>query len=55
MGGSVIGFVNGFVFHGTGWHGMTAFIIALLVVAAVVATSLAGGEQKKLVPATPVK
>lgn len=55
MGGSLIGFVNGLVFHATGWHGMTGFIITLLVVAAVVATSLSGNEQKKLVPVAPLK
>lgn len=50
MGGSVIGFVNGFVFHSMGWQGMTGFIIALLVVGAVVATYLSSSETKVMVP-----
>ncbi|MEB8292951.1 MFS transporter [Klebsiella michiganensis] len=50
MGGSVIGFVNGFVFHSTGWQGMTGFIIALLAVGAVVATYLSSSETKAMVP-----
>lgn len=55
MGGSLIGFINGFVFHATGWHGMTGFIIALLVVAAIVATSLSGSEQKRPMAMAPMK
>ncbi|PJR61782.1 MFS transporter [Raoultella sp. T31] len=55
MGGSVIGFVNGFVFHSTGWQGMTGFIIALLAVGAVVATYLSASEGKSLVPAESLK
>ncbi|EHK0944583.1 MFS transporter [Citrobacter farmeri] len=51
MGGSVIGFVNGFIFHSMGWQGMTAFIIALLGVGAIVATYLASSERKALVTA----
>jgi F0F1-type ATP synthase assembly protein I len=51
MGGSVIGFLNGFVFHSTGWAGMTAFIIALLVLGMIVATHLASGAKANLVPA----
>lgn len=50
MGGSVIGFVNGFVFHSMGWQGMTGFIIALLAVGAVVATYLSSSETKAMVP-----
>ncbi|HDX8818353.1 TPA: MFS transporter [Klebsiella michiganensis] len=50
MGGSVIGFVNGFVFHSMGWQGMTGFIIALLAVGAVVATYLSSSETKVMVP-----
>ncbi|MBX8655187.1 MFS transporter [Klebsiella michiganensis] len=50
MGGSVIGFVNGFVFHSMGWQGMTGFIIALLSVGAVVATYLSSSETKAMVP-----
>lgn len=50
MGGSVIGFVNGFVFHSMGWQGMTGFIIALLAVGAVVATYLSSIETKAMVP-----
>ncbi|MBZ6860511.1 MFS transporter [Klebsiella michiganensis] len=49
-GGSVIGFVNGFVFHSMGWQGMTGFIIALLAVGAVVATYLSSSETKVMVP-----
>lgn len=55
MGGSVIGFVNGFVFHSMGWQGMTGFIIALLAVGAVVATYLSASEGKSLVPAESLK
>ena len=50
MGGSVIGFVNGFVFHSMGWQGMTGFIIARLAVGAVVATYLSSSETKVMVP-----
>ena len=50
MGGSVIGFVNGFVFHSMGWQGMTGFIIALLAVGAVVETYLSSSETKVMVP-----
>ncbi|HDX9126798.1 TPA: MFS transporter [Klebsiella michiganensis] len=50
MGGLVIGFVNGFVFHSMGWQGMTGFIIALLAVGAVVATYLSSSETKVMVP-----
>lgn len=50
MGGSVIGFVNGFVFHSMGWQGMTGFIIALLAVGAVVTTYLSSSETKAMVP-----
>lgn len=50
IGGSVIGFVNGFVFHSMGWQGMTGFIIALLAVGAVVATYLSSSETKAMVP-----
>lgn len=50
MGGSVIGFVNGFVFHSMGWQGMTGFIIALLAVGAVVAMYLSSSETKAMVP-----
>lgn len=50
MGGSVIGFVNDFVFHSMGWQGMTGFIIALLAVGAVVATYLSSSETKVMVP-----
>lgn len=50
MGGSVIGFVNGFVFHSMGWQGMTGFIIALLAVGAVVVTYLSSSETKVMVP-----
>lgn len=50
MGGSVIGFVNGFVFHSMGWQGMTGFNIALLAVGAVVATYLSSSETKAMVP-----
>ncbi|HBM2909107.1 MFS transporter [Klebsiella michiganensis] len=50
MGGSVIGFVNGFVFHSMGWQGMTGFIIALLAVGAMVATYLSSSETKAMVP-----
>lgn len=50
MGGSVIGFVNGFVFHSMGWQRMTGFIIALLAVGAVVATYLSSSETKVMVP-----
>ncbi|ENP2074845.1 MFS transporter [Klebsiella michiganensis] len=50
MGGSVIGFVNGFVFHSMGWQEMTGFIIALLAVGAVVATYLSSSETKVMVP-----
>ena len=49
MGGSVIGFVNGFVFHSMGWQGMTGFIIALLAVGAVVATYLSSSVTKVMV------
>jgi len=55
MGGSVIGFFNGFVFHSTGWAGMTAFIIALLVLGMIVATHLASGTKANLVPAETAK
>lgn len=51
MGGSVIGFINGFVFHSMGWQGMTGFILALLGVGVVVATYLASGNKQVLVPA----
>lgn len=51
MGGSVVGFVNGFVFHSMGWQGMTGFILALLGVGVVVATYLASGTKPALVPA----
>lgn len=51
MGGSVVGFFNGFVFHATGWAGMTAFIIALLVLGMIVATHLVSGAKANLVPA----
>lgn len=51
MGGSVIGFINGFVFHSMGWQGMTGFILALLGVGVVVATYLASGNKQALVPA----
>ncbi|MEP8696465.1 MFS transporter, partial [Enterobacter roggenkampii] len=51
MGGSVIGFINGFVFHSMGWQGMTGFILALLGVGVVVATYLASGNKQILVPA----
>lgn len=51
MGGSVIGFINGFVFHSMGWQGMTGFILALLGVGVVVATYLASGNKPVLVPA----
>ena len=50
MGGSVIGFVNGFVLLSLGWQGMTGFIIALLAVGAVVATYLSSSETKAMVP-----
>lgn len=50
MGGSVIGFVNGFVFHSMGWQGMTGFIIALLAVGVGVATYLSSSERKAMVP-----
>lgn len=56
MGGSVIGFVNGFVFHLTGWQGMTGFIIVLLAVGVVVASYLSASENQSLpVPAESVK
>ncbi len=55
MGGSVIGFVNGFVFHSMGWQGMTGFILALLGVGVVVATYLASSNKAVLVPAQSVK
>jgi YNFM family putative membrane transporter len=51
MGGSVIGFINGLVFHSMGWLGMTGFILALLGVGVVVATYLASGNKPVLVPA----
>ena len=55
MGGAIIGFVNGIVFHSMGWHGMTGFIIALLAVGAGVATYLSSSEEKSLVPAESAK
>ncbi|WP_373467662.1 MFS transporter [Enterobacter sichuanensis] len=51
MGGSVIGFINGFVFHSMDWLGMTGFILALLGVGVVVATYLASGNKPVLVTA----
>ncbi|GAL45591.1 MULTISPECIES: MFS transporter [Citrobacter] len=51
MGGSVIGFINGFVFHSLGWVGMTGLILVLLGVGVVVATYLAAGTKPVLVPA----
>ena len=50
MGGSVIGFVNGFVFNSMRWQWMTGFIIAILAVGAVVATYLSSSETKVMVP-----
>lgn len=56
MGGSVVGFINGFVFHLTGWHGMTGFIIVLLAVGVVVASYLSASENPSLpVPAESLK
>lgn len=49
MGGSVIGFINGFVFHSMGWQGMTGFILALLGVGIVVATYLSSSNKAALV------
>lgn len=51
MGGSVIGFINGFVFHSLGWVGMTGLILVLLGVGVVVATYLVAGTKPVLVPA----
>lgn len=51
MGGSVIGFINGFVFHSLGWMGMTGLILVLLAIGVVVATYLASGPKPVLVPA----
>ncbi|EII7450619.1 MFS transporter [Salmonella enterica subsp. enterica serovar Newport] len=40
MGGAVVGFLNGFIFHFANWKGMTAFIVILLAIGALVATWL---------------
>lgn len=40
MGGAVVGYLNGFIFHFSSWKGMTAFIVILLAIGAFVATLL---------------
>lgn len=47
MGGAVVGFLNGFIFHYTGWKGMTVFIIVLLAIGAMVATWLNATQKVK--------
>ena len=50
MGGAIIGFCNGIVFHAMGWPGMIAFIVALLVVGIFVAAYIGLDLKEKLIP-----
>ncbi|HGY3897659.1 TPA: MFS transporter [Klebsiella aerogenes] len=45
MGGAVVGFLSGYIFHSLGWKGMTAFIVILLAFGVLISTYL-GSMQK---------
>ncbi|WJY16609.1 MFS transporter [Pectobacteriaceae bacterium CE90] len=47
MGGATVGFINGFIFHFTGWKGMTVLIVILLAIGALVATWLDATHKSK--------